>query len=44
VMSNHHDLAGLATFYDVPFEAHPVKSPGQKLAFEDRVLEVVECL
>lgn len=42
VMSNHHDLAGLATFYDVPFEAHPVKSPGQKLAFEDRVLEVVE--
>jgi formyltetrahydrofolate deformylase len=42
VMSNHDDLAGLATFYDVPFEAHPVKSPGQKLAFEDRVLEVVE--
>jgi formyltetrahydrofolate deformylase len=42
VMSNHPELAGLAEFYDIPFEAHPVKSPGQKLAFEDRVLEVVE--
>lgn len=42
VMSNHSDLAGLAAFYDVPFEAHPVTSPGQKLAFEQRVLEVVE--
>ncbi len=42
VMSNHNDLAGLAEFYEVPFEAHPVTSPGQKLAFEDRVLEVVE--
>ena len=42
VMSNHPDLAGLAEFYDVPFESHPVTSPGQKLAFEDRVQEVVE--
>ncbi|CAN5511152.1 formyltetrahydrofolate deformylase [soil metagenome] len=42
VMSNHPDLSGLASFYDVPFESHPVTSPGQKLAFEDRVLEVVE--
>ncbi len=42
VMSNHGDLAGLAQFYDVPFEQHPVTSPGQKLAFEQRVLEVVE--
>jgi len=42
VLSNHGDLSGLADFYDVPFEAHPVASPGQKLAFEDRVLEVVE--
>lgn len=42
VMSNHHDLASLAEFYRVPFEAHPVTSPGQKLAFEERVLEVVE--
>ncbi len=42
VMSNHGDLAGLADFYGVPFEAHPVTSPGQKLAFEDRVQEVVE--
>ena len=42
VMSNHRDLASLAEFYDVPFESHPVGSAGQKLAFEDRVLEVVE--
>ncbi len=42
VMSNHPDLAGLAEFYDVPFESHPVTSAGQKLAFEDRVQEVVE--
>lgn len=42
VLSNHPDLAELASFYGVPFESHPVTSPGQKLAFEDRVLEVVE--
>ena len=42
VLSNHSDLGSLAAFYDVPFEAHPVTSPGQKLAFEQRVLEVVE--
>jgi len=42
VLSNHGDLAGLGEFYDVPFEAHPITTPGQKLAFEDRVLEVVE--
>ena len=42
VLSNHPDLGGLAEFYGVPFESHPVTSPGQKLAFEERVLEVVE--
>ena len=42
VLSNHNDLGGLADFYDVPFESHPVTNPGQKLAFEQRVLEVVE--
>jgi formyltetrahydrofolate deformylase len=42
VLSNHPDLAELAAFYDVPFEAHPVKSPEQKAAFERRVLEAVE--
>ena len=42
VLSNHGDLAELAGFYGVPFESHLVTSPGQKLAFEDRVLEVVE--
>ncbi|MGL4339471.1 MAG: formyltetrahydrofolate deformylase [Rhodoglobus sp.] len=42
VLSNHSTLASLAEFYDVPFEAHPVTTPGQKLAFEQRVLEVVD--
>ena len=42
VLSNHAELADLADFYGVTFEHHPVSSPGQKLAFEDRVLEVVE--
>lgn len=42
VLSNHGDLADLADFYRVPFEHHPVTSPGQKLSFEDRILEVVE--
>jgi formyltetrahydrofolate deformylase len=42
VLSNHHELGGLAEFYGVPFESHPVQSQGQKLAFEDRVLDAVE--
>jgi len=42
VLSNHGDLGSLAEFYNIPFEHHPVTSPGQKLAFEERVLEVVE--
>jgi formyltetrahydrofolate deformylase len=42
VLSNHSTLADLAEFYGVPFESHAVTTPGQKLAFEDRVLEVVE--
>ena len=42
VLSNHPDLGELASFYGVPFESHPVVSPGQKLAFEQRILEVVE--
>jgi len=42
VMGNHDELRELASFYQVPFEAHSVTSPGQRLAFEDRVLEIVE--
>jgi formyltetrahydrofolate deformylase len=42
IMSNHPDLGSLAEFYKVPFESHAVTTPGQKLAFEDRILEVVE--
>jgi formyltetrahydrofolate deformylase len=42
VLSNHPELRNLADFYGVPFESHAVTTAGQKLAFEDRVLEVVE--
>ena len=42
VLSNHAELSGLADFYDVPFEHHPVTDAAQKAAFEARVLEVVE--
>ncbi|CAN5307389.1 formyltetrahydrofolate deformylase [soil metagenome] len=41
VLANHPDLAELAGFYDVPFEAHPVTSAEQKAAFEARVLAAV---
>jgi formyltetrahydrofolate deformylase len=42
VLANHPDLAELAAFYGVPFEAHPVKGPDQKAAFEARVLAAVD--
>ncbi len=42
VLSNHPDLKDLAAFYGVPFEHHPVSSEGQKLAFEDRIVDAVE--
>jgi formyltetrahydrofolate deformylase len=41
VLGNHPDLAELAGFYGVPFEAHAVKGSDQKAAFEARVLEAV---
>jgi formyltetrahydrofolate deformylase len=42
VLGNHPDLAELASFYDVPFESMPVASPGEKAAFEERILSAVE--
>jgi len=42
VLANHPGLAGLAAFYGVPFEAHPVTGPDEKAAFEARVLAAVE--
>jgi formyltetrahydrofolate deformylase len=42
VLSNHAELHDLAEFYGVPFESHAVTTAGQKLAFEERILEVVE--
>ncbi len=34
VFANHSDLASLAEFYSIPFEAHEVKDAGSKAAFE----------
>ena len=34
VFGNHADLADLAEFYGVAFETHPIKSEGDKRAFE----------
>ena len=42
VLANHPDLGELASFYGVPFEAHPVTDADQKAAFERRVLDAVE--
>ncbi|KQO63517.1 formyltetrahydrofolate deformylase [Curtobacterium sp. Leaf261] len=42
VLSNHRDLAELASFYSVPFEARPVTSDADKVAMENRILEAVE--
>jgi formyltetrahydrofolate deformylase len=42
VLSNHPELGDLAKFYGVEFESHSVTSAGQKLAFEDRILDAVE--
>ena len=42
VLANHPELGELASFYGVPFEAHPVVGAEQKAAFERRVLAAVE--
>lgn len=42
VLSNHNDLADLAGFYGIDFEAHPVTDAASKAAFESRVLTAVE--
>ncbi|MEO8262403.1 MAG: formyltetrahydrofolate deformylase [Pseudolysinimonas sp.] len=42
VLANHRELAELAAFYGVPFEAHPVTGTEQKAAFERRVLDAVD--
>ena len=42
VLANHPDLGSLAEFYGVPFESHTVSTPGEKLAFEDRIVDAVE--
>jgi formyltetrahydrofolate deformylase len=42
VLSNHDELSSLAGFYGIPFESMPVTTAEQKVAFEARLLEVVE--
>ncbi len=42
VLGNHPDLADLAEFYRVPFEAHTIGAAADKVAFESRVLAAVD--
>jgi len=42
VLSNHDNLADLAQFYDVAFEAMPVTDAQTKAAFEARVLAAID--
>jgi formyltetrahydrofolate deformylase len=42
VLGNHSELSGLAEFYGVPFESHPVDTATQKQAFEQRILDAVD--
>ncbi|MEO5920090.1 MAG: formyltetrahydrofolate deformylase [Pseudolysinimonas sp.] len=42
VLANHPDLAELAAFYGIPFEAHPVSGAAQKSSFEKRILDAVD--
>jgi formyltetrahydrofolate deformylase len=42
VLSNHSDLADLASFYGVPFESQPVTDPAGKAALEARILSAVD--
>ncbi|GAA3946462.1 formyltetrahydrofolate deformylase [Pseudoclavibacter caeni] len=42
VFGNHPDLADIAGFYGVPFTSLAIRSPEDKHAFEQRVMEYVE--
>lgn len=41
LMANHPNLENIADFYGVPFEHLPIKGPEDKIAFENRVREVI---
>lgn len=41
IFANHDDLAELANFYGVPFEAAPISSEAEKLAFEGRLRDFI---
>lgn len=42
VLSNHPNLADLASFYGIPFQHHPVTDLQQKRLMEQRILDAVE--
>lgn len=42
VIANHGDLAELAQFFSIPFEAHSITSSAEKTAFEERLREVIK--
>jgi formyltetrahydrofolate deformylase len=42
VFGNHSDLASLAEFYSIPFEAHEIVDAGSKEAFESMLREYIK--
>jgi len=42
VFGNHSDLASLAEFYSVPFEAHPIVDASTKAAFEHMLRDYIK--
>lgn len=41
IMANHPDLSDLAQFFGIQFENHPTRTEADKIAFENRVREVI---
>lgn len=41
VFANHDDLGEMANFYGIPFEAAPISTDAEKLAFESRLREFI---
>lgn len=41
IMANHPDLSDLAQFFGIQFENHPTRIEADKIAFENRVREVI---
>lgn len=42
ILANHNNLEPIATFHGVPFEVQPIQNSADKLAMEERILDIVE--